>query len=157
MYANITEDCLEKKLKAVGIFNLQLPADALRHMLDQISIPASSLRMLTESYAASSPLSFLMSVFRASSDSKGAQPLGREEMDFLASFSSPEISFKAPSKDDALNNAYPEDDMEWMTEYLPQRCQRSNHSFLATPVIIRRQVLNLPTDYAPLLYLLKPA
>ena len=54
-------------------------------------------------------------------------------------------------------DAFPDTDLEWMKDFLPRNIEPCSRSFFGTPVITCRQVLSMPTDYPPLLYLLKPA
>ena len=49
------------------------------------------------------------------------------------------------------------DDEEWMREYVTNQIPLNKKQFFGSPVNMYRQTLTLPADYAPLLFVLKPA
>ena len=161
--AEITEEELESKFNAAGIYNLQLPADALRHLIDHVEMPKRTRNKLVklhrDSTQGASPSAFLVEVFHLASDAKGSQQLTQDELLLLASFALPD---KVPA--DAVDPDIEEDatefsneDLSWMREYLSPRIRINHRAFFGTPVKMDCQTLTLPRDFAPLLYLLKPA
>ena len=166
-FSEISPEALQAKFSNVGINNLMLPADALRHLIDFVALSKSTLNRLVKIYKQSTqdsaPLTFLVEVFRLSSDAKGNRQLTPDEIRLLQSFAVPDAPAASIAADSAAeessssDDGFDDEDIAWMEEYLPSKVSIKHSSFFGTPVTMNRQVLNLPHDFAPMLYMLKPA
>lgn len=162
--ANITENDIKEKFEALSIYDLQLPADALRQLIDHAILPKATHSKLIKSYQtstdASTPEKFLADVFRCSVNTKGNHPLSPENLTQLASFATPKISTKVSEsngEDSAdCDSEFSDEDQKWMRNYIPQMLPLTSKSFFGTSVTMEWQPLSLPHDFTPLVYLLKP-
>ena len=162
--AKMTEEELTSRLNGVGIMDYQLPADALMHLVEHAQLPKSTRKRLLNAYQDSTALSFINSVFHASTDAKDTHPLTQAEVSLLSSFAAPDIpgisnvSNDRESETDAdPDTGISQEDVEWMREYVPPKFAVNSHSFFGTPISMDRQVLSMPKDFPALVYLLKPA
>lgn len=161
--AKLTDEELAARLDGIGIMDYQLPADALMHLVEHVKLLKSTRERLLKTYQNSSPLSFINNVIHASMDAKDTHPLTPIELTLLSSFSAPEIpsaesiNTDRESETDAdPDTDIPQEDIEWMHEYVPPKLAVNSHSFFGTPISINRQVLSMPRDFPALVYLLKP-
>ena len=136
-----------------------------RHLVDHVSLSTSTFNRLVKLYETSTkvnePLTFLVEVFRTCSDAKGNHKLTEAEIGLLTSFAAPAAPAATADgsaiDDAATDSGFTREDLEWMQEYLPPKVSVSHSSFFGSSVYINRQVLRLPHDFAPMLYMLKPA
>lgn len=162
--ANITENDIKEKFEALSIYDLQLPADALRQLIDHATLPKATRSKLIKSYQTSTdtstPEKFLADIFRYSVNTKGSHPLSSENLTQLASFAAPKISTEASEssgEDSAdFDSEFSGEDQKWMRNYIPQMLPLTGRSFFGNPVMMDWQPLSLPQDFTPLVYLLKP-
>lgn len=164
--AKLTDEELASRLDGIGIVNFQLPAEALMHLVEHVKLPKSTREHLLKTYQNSTALSFINNVIHASTDAKDTHPLTQVELTLLSSFSAPEFpaagstNTNRESETDAdadPDTGIPQEDIEWMHEYVPPKFAVNSHSFFGTPISIDRQVLSMPKDFPALVYLLKPA
>lgn len=162
--ANITEADIKRKFEAMGIYDLQLPVDVLKQLIDHAILPKATRGKLMKSYQTSTdaaiPEKFLADVFRYSINAKVNHPLSHENIAQLASFATPKMStdvFEGNGEDSADSDSdFSNEDQKWMRNYIPPGLPLTSRSFFGTPVTIDVQTLNLPQDFVPLVYLLKP-
>ena len=169
-FANINDIRIKEKFKNLRIYNLQIPADALRQLIDHVQLPEATYNKLIKSYqtstATSAPEQFLAEVFRYSADTKGSHLLSPQDLALIAAIASPNTtnhsSFERSEEDNLnLGSGFSEEDLLWMEDYIPPALRATNkyitnNSFFKTPVTINQQSLTLPLDFLPLLFLLKP-
>lgn len=162
--ANITENDIKEKFEALGIYDLQLPADALRQLIANAILSEATRSKLIKSYQistdASTPGKFLADVFRNSVNTKGNHPLSSENLTQLASYATLKISTEASEnngEDSAdFDSEFSDEDQKWMRNYIPQMLPLTSRFFFGTSVTMEWQPLSLPHDFIPLVYLLKP-
>jgi hypothetical protein len=161
--ANTTENDIKKKFEDLGIYELQLPAEALRQLVAHATLPAATRGKLIKSYQnstdTSTPEKFLADVFCCSVNTKGSHPLTPENLTQLSTYSTFKISeaSEGSGEDGADSDSdLSEEDQKWMRNYIPQKLPLTSRSFFGASVTMDLQPLNLPRDLTPLVYLLKP-
>lgn len=164
-FANINDIGAKEKFEALRIHNLQLPADALRQLIDHVMLPKATYNKLIKSYQTSTdtstPEQFLAEVLRCSADTKGNHQLSPEDLALIASFASPKAANHSSSESSGgdsfnLDSELSEEDLSYLRDYIPTTIPITNSSFFGTSVTINCQPLNLPHDFVPLVLLLKP-
>ena len=88
-FAKIKNDGIKAKFEALRIYNLHLPADALRKLINIVQLPKTTYNKLVMSYQTSTPEQFLAEVFHYLAETKGSHPLSSADLALIASFAFP--------------------------------------------------------------------
>ena len=164
--ATISADLLGRKLEAIGIIDFYIPMEVLRRLIDRVKLSKGVHNTLTRSYDKSikndKPLQFLAEVFKVCSSSTDNTPLSKEDLAIIDAITrntdSSDSGAISPHDKTAENTSdFDPDDEEWMREYVTNQIPLNKKQFFGSPVNMYRQTLTLPADYAPLLFVLKPA